>query len=242
MTEQNNINLKEYIGIFKKRAWILILISFISISISVVQNFFLIKPLYQANLTFMVNFSQNQNDPITQSDMDYGTKLVETYKPIVHSKKVTATIKKNLNLTMSQTEIGNSISINSISGPVMRVTVTSTDPELAAKIANEVPDVFGAELKRIAKVDGIEVIDQASIPTWPISPNKPRNIMMAFVIGIAISIFIILLLDYLDNKVKSVEDVEKYLDLPVLGIVSEFESRDNKKKKKRIIKAKKTTK
>ena len=239
MTEKNNIDLKEYIAIFKKRALILILVSFISVTISVIQNFFLIDPLYQAHLTFMVNFNQNENAQITQSDMDYGTKLVETYKPIVQSKKVTATIKKNLNLTMSQGEIGNSISINSISGPVMRVTVTSTNPELAAKIANEVPAVFGAELKRIAKVDGIEIIDRASTPTWPISPNKPKNIMMAFVIGIAISIFIILLLDYLDNKVKSVEDVEKYLDLPVLGIVSEFESRDNKKKKKRITKVKK---
>ena len=242
MVEQNNIDLKEYLAIFKKRAWILILVSFISVTMSVIQNFFLIDPLYEAHLTFMVNFNQNENAQITQSDMDYGTKLVETYKPIVQSKKVTATIKKNLNLTMSQGEIGNAISINSISGPVMKVTVTNTNPELAAKIANEVPDVFGAELKRIAKVDGIEVIDQASIPTWPISPNKPRNIMMAFVIGIAISVFIILLLDYLDNKVKSVEDVEKYLELPVLGIVSEFESRDNKKKKKRKKTAKKAKK
>ena len=223
------IDLKEYLDIFKKRGWILIAISLMAVIISAVLNFFVIEPVYQAELTFMVNFNQNENEQITKDDMDYGTTLVQTYKPIIKSKKVTSTIKKNLNLDMNQDEIGNSISINSISGPVMSVTVNNTNPQLASKIANEVPEVFGNELKRIAKVNGIEIIDKASTPTSPISPKKIKNIVMAGIVGIVISIFIILLLEYLDNKVKTAEDIEKYLELNVLGIVSEFENKENEK-------------
>lgn len=229
-----SIDLKEYINIFRKRGWIVLITTIIAIAISGILSFFVIEPVYQAQLTFMVNFNQNENAQITQEDMDYGTKLVETYKPIIKSRKVTQKIKNNLNLSMSQSEIGDAIQINSISGPVMSVTVNSTNPVLAASIANEVPEVFGKELKRIAKVDGIEVIDMAKAPNSPVSPNKIKNMIMAAIVGIVISIFIVLLLEVLDNKVKTVEDIEKYIELPVLGSISEFDNKkfDKKHKKK----------
>lgn len=227
----SSIDLKEYINIFRKRGWILALLTSIAIIVSGVLNFFFIDPVYQAELTFMVNFNQNENAQITKDDMDYGTNLVQTYKPIVKSRKVTRTIKENLNLEMSQSEIGNSIEINSISGPVMSVTVKNTNAKLASDIANEVPEVFGNELKRIAKVDGIEIIDTATIPTNPISPNKIKNIVMAAIIAIVISIFIMLLLEVLDNKIKTEEDIERYLEMTVLGSVSEFEVNNKSRKK-----------
>lgn len=227
----SSIDLKEYINIFRKRGWILALLTSIAIIVSGILNFFFIEPVYQAELTFMVNFNQNENAQITKDDMDYGTNLVQTYKPIVKSRKVTRTIKENLNLEMSQSEIGNSIEINSISGPVMSVTVKNTNAKLASDIANEVPEVFGNELKRIAKVDGIEIIDTATIPTNPISPNKIKNIIMAAIIAIVISIFIMLLLEVLDNKIKTEEDIERYLEMTVLGSVSEFEVNNKSRKK-----------
>ena len=213
------------------------LIVTVAVTVSGVFNFFLMKPVYQAELTFMVNFNPNEKAQVTKEDMEYGTNLVEKYKPIVQSRKVTGKIKKNLNLNMTLGEIGNSIQISSISGPVMKITVQSTNPEIAKDIANEVPEVFGKELKRIAKVDGIEIIDNAIKPTSPISPNKIKNMMMAAIIAIVIAVFIIFLLEYLDNKVKTVDDIENTIGIPVLGIVSEFESTQNKigfgKKKKR---------
>ena len=132
---QESIDLKEYLQIFRKRGWIIAVLVTIAVAISGVLNFFVIEPVYQAELTFMVNFNQNENAQITKEDMEYGTNLVEKYKPIIKSRKVTSQIKKNLNLNMSQGEIGNAIQINSISGPVMSVTVQSTNPQIAKDIA-----------------------------------------------------------------------------------------------------------
>lgn len=234
---QESIDLKEYLNIFRKRGWIIALLVTVAVTVSGVLNFFVLQPVYQAELTFMVNFNPNEKAQVTKEDMEYGTNLVEKYKPIVQSRKVTGKIKNNLNLNMTLGEIGNAIQISSISGPVMKITVQSTNPEIAKDIANEVPEVFGKELKRIAKVDGIEIIDNAIKPTSPISPNKIKNMMMAAIIAIVIAVFIIFLLEYLDNKVKTVDDIEKTIGIPVLGIVSEFESTQNKigfgKKKKR---------
>lgn len=235
---QESLNLKEYFNIFKKRGWMIILITMIFVAVTGILNFFVIKPVYQAQLTFMVNFNQNQEAQISIEDMEYGTNLVEKYKPIIKSRKVTNTIKENLKLNMTPSEIGNSIEISSISGSVMSVTVNHTNPTLAARVANEVPKVFGGELKRIAKVNGIEVIDTAVVPVSPISPNKIRNMIIAALVGIIMSVCIILLLDYFDSKVKTVEDIEKYLDLPVLGEVFEFEGDKFTKKSKLRLKRK----
>jgi capsular polysaccharide biosynthesis protein len=226
-----SIDLKEYIQIFKRRGWILLLLATLAIAISGVLNFFFIQPIYQAELTLMVNNKANTNAQLTQEDMDYSAKLAETYKPVIKSRKVTSKIKKNLNLNMTNKEIANSIEMTSISGPVMSIKVNNTNPQVAADIANEVSDVFGKELKRIAKVvDGIEIIDTATKPTSPVSPNKIRNMTRAAIVAIVISIFIIFLLEYLDNKVKTPQDIEKCLGIPLLGVVPEFQTERKIKK------------
>ena len=93
-----SIDLKEYLNIFKKRRWIISVLVIIAVTISGVINFFILQPVYQAELIFMVNFNPNENAQVTKEDMEYGTNLVEKYKPIVQSRKVTGQIKDNLNL------------------------------------------------------------------------------------------------------------------------------------------------
>ena len=72
------------------------------------------------------------------------------------------------------------------------------------------------------KVDTVEVFDRAITPESPVGPNPTINMAAAFFIGILTAAGLIFLLDYLDNTIKTTEDVEKYMGLPVLGIIPEF--------------------
>src|SRR5699024_6083141 len=108
---KESIDLKEYLNIFKKRRWIISVLVIRSETISGIINFFIIQTVYQAERIFKVNFNPNENAQVTKEDKEYGTKLVEKYKPIVQSRKVTGQIKDNLNLNMTLGEIGNSIQI-----------------------------------------------------------------------------------------------------------------------------------
>ena len=56
-------------------------------------------------------------------------------------------------------------------------------------------------------------------PTAPIKPNKVMNIAIAGVLGVMIGLFVIFLLEYLDNKIKTPQDIEKHLGLPLLGVI-----------------------
>ena len=228
------IDLKELYQAVKRKSWLIALLVTIAVTASGIINYFVIEPVYQAELTFMVNFNKDKDEKTTKEDIEYGENLVEKYKPIIKSRKVSSQIKKSLGLDMTQEEISNSIEITSISGPVLSVKVNNTNPTIAKDIANEVPDIFAKELKRIAKVNGLEVIDDAITPTSPIKPNKKMNIAISAVLAVMVGVFIIFLMEALDNKIKKVEDIEKCIGIPVLGTIYEYEVNNKKKSKKKI--------
>ena len=76
-----------------------------------------------------------------------------------------------------------------------------------------------SNLLKTSDTSNIRLVEEALVPVNPISPNKKRNIMMGIVAGIALSALFALLLEYMDQTIRTEEDVEKYLDLPVLSIV-----------------------
>jgi capsular exopolysaccharide synthesis family protein len=69
------------------------------------------------------------------------------------------------------------------------------------------------------QTSNIKIVDRAEIPMKPFSPNKQRSLLMALMLGIGGGIFLIFALNYLDNSVKSPDEVEKLLKLPALGFV-----------------------
>ncbi|MBI5076241.1 MAG: polysaccharide biosynthesis tyrosine autokinase [Nitrospirae bacterium] len=88
-------------------------------------------------------------------------------------------------------------------------------------------ELFGAIVKRI-KEQGITqdiktvtvwVIEKAEVPSSPAKPNKFRNILLGLVIGLMGGVGLAFFIEYLDNTVKSAEDVEQRFDVPVLGTI-----------------------
>jgi capsular polysaccharide biosynthesis protein len=71
-----------------------------------------------------------------------------------------------------------------------------------------------------------DIIDLARIPTRPVSPNVGYNIFLSFIIGLLVALAVIFIVDFLDDTVKTSEDVEKYLNLKVLGIIPVFQQKE----------------
>ena len=75
------------------------------------------------------------------------------------------------------------------------------------------------------KTSQAEIIDRASIPMDPSSPNIPLNMALGIVGGMGLGVGFALLLAFLDNRVKSAYDVEELVGLPLLGIVPRIDRR-----------------
>jgi len=68
----------------------------------------------------------------------------------------------------------------------------------------------------------IQVIDQAELPTIPYKPNKQLNLLLAAVVGLFLGVGLAFFFEYLDNTVKTSEDVEQLIRLPSFGMVPEI--------------------
>lgn len=65
----------------------------------------------------------------------------------------------------------------------------------------------------------VEIIDPAEPPSRPVSPNLFLNIFLSVILGLGTGIGLAYFIEYLDTSVKTVDDIESYLGLPVLGII-----------------------
>lgn len=85
------------------------------------------------------------------------------------------------------------------------------------------------------KASNIRVIDYAEVPLGPYKPNKPINILVGIITGLACSVGIAFLMEYMDNTIKTQEDVEKYFGTALLGIVGHIPQKKKDTKTMQLI-------
>jgi capsular exopolysaccharide synthesis family protein len=72
--------------------------------------------------------------------------------------------------------------------------------------------------------NNVTQVEEARLPREPIGPPRVRNIMIALLLALAVGVGLAFLLDYLDDTLKSVEDVDRHLHLPTLALIEDVRS------------------
>ena len=222
---EETIDLREYFFILKKKLWIIVTSALVCGLISGLVSFFALTPIYQANTSLIVNkeVGNKVTEMTTTDDLNYVQKLAITYGEIIKSRAViTPTIEK-LDLNMTYEELASAVSVTNVSDTqIIKISVQHENPKVAIKICNTIPSIFSEEVQRIVKASGVEVIDKAILPTNPIKPNKKMNVLIAMVLGVMVSVFIIFLIEALNTKIKEPRDIEEKLGIPVFGVVPKY--------------------
>lgn len=216
------ISLQELFFILRKRLWMIILLIVIGIVAAGLVSFYVLKPEYQTFTTLMVGKPKDYQveNKIEYNDLLLNQRLVHTYGVLVQSRDVSDKVIENLGLDMSFDTFSNKVSVNLVKDTeIIKIQVTDNDPVLATDIANETAAVFMDSVKKFMKVENVQVIDEAQVPKNPIKPRPMLNIAIAGVLGLMFGIFLVFLLEYLDNTIKTPKDVEKYLQLSVIGAI-----------------------
>lgn len=223
--ENKNINIKEYILMFKKRKLIILLIMAISLGYGFGLKYRNEKNqviMYETSTRIRINTAKNNSEigfsPATTS---LNQSISDTYLSLAKSKYTLTEMKKILKSDLSPEAIGAKYTLtpDEINTEFIDITVKDTDPKRAAKIANAVPKAFNNELKKTINIDCIEVIDKAQEPTSPLPAIKSDAPKKMLIVGAVISIFVVLLLEFLNNKIVTPKDVEEYWEIPLLGVV-----------------------
>ncbi|MGI6227393.1 MAG: YveK family protein [Peptococcales bacterium] len=226
------IDLREIFEIIKKRIALLIAIPIIAMLISGIVSYFVLTPIYEASTTLIVGRDashQNLESEIEYTNLMAYQKLVKTYGEIAQSRTISQEVINSLDLDMSPQQLQKTISVTTVKDTeLMKISVQNPSPEMAKDIANTLATVFSHRIIDIKKVDSVSVIDPAITPQNPVKPNKKLNIAIAGVLGMMLALGIIFLEEYLDNSIKSMADVEKYLQLPTLGAIPLMQEEDLK--------------
>lgn len=224
---EETIELRELLEILLKRKLLIIIMTVLCTVAGGLYSVFLITPMYQSETTMMVNGAKNMTD--IASSLDIGSinlsqKLVVTYGEIVKSRIVLEQTIDSLKLDMTYGQLLRKTTAQQVGGTeILKIAVQDENPEQAAVIANKISDVFVKEVMRILKVNNVETIDKAIPIEKPVNVKTALNIAIAMILGLMLGVFIAFVLEYMDNTIKTENDVQKYLDLPVLGLIPDHD-------------------
>lgn len=228
------ISLQELMRILKKRFVLLFTILILAMTIAGAVSYYFLTPIFQVSTQILINQKQLDQDQFSTQDIDTNLQLINTYNVIIKSPIILSKVIDNLNLKTTPVLLNEQITVNSEQNSQV-VTVSVQDPDLqqAVDIANMTAKVFQEEVKTLMNVDNVNILSLA-VNTKDISPVKPNpilNIGIAAIIGLMIGIGITFLLEYLDTTVKTEQDIEELLGLPVIGLISPISHKHLKKNK-----------
>ena len=182
---------------------------------------FLITPQYEASALMIVNTRQDTTSNVTSDQINSATKLVSTYSIIIKSDTVQQVID-NLGLSLTYEKLAERVTVSAVDDTqVMKITVRSDNPEWARQVCEQITVVSPDVILESVEAGSVKVISSAAVNPTPVSPNVGRNTMLGGVLGLVISVGIILLAVLLDNKIHTEDDIAKYLDLAVVGVIPE---------------------
>lgn len=229
------ISLIEIFQTLKKRIWLIISITGVAAVLSAIISFFVLTPIYQSSTQILVNQSHNEQALYNVNDIRTNIELINTYNVIIKSPAILDKVIEELEMDRSFDQLNSQINVASQNdSQVVSITVQDPNPTLAAEIANTTATVFQREIVKIMNVNNVSILAKAVVGENP-SPIKPQpllNIAIAIVVGLMIGVGLSFLLEYLDNTIKSEQDIGRILDIPVLGTVTVINLDDEEYKRK----------
>ena len=223
--DSEEIDLSEIFVIIKRNIIVILLAGLVLGVLAFSYTKLAVKKQYVSSGTLIVNNRKSESSSVTNDEITSAKNLASVYSIVIKSEPILNTVKTNLNLDMSTESLSRLITVSSVDATqVMKISVKTTDPELSEKIANEVLNVSPEIILDTVEAGSVKLISPAKVNMNAVSPNVLQNTMIAVILGFMLSVGGILVVNLLDKTFKNEEDIEKYLGLPLLGVIPNVDS------------------
>lgn len=226
------LDLRDYIRIIKKRIWLVIIIVLVSTLATGITSFFFLTPVYEASTKLIVNKSNERQgmDQVDINSINLNLRLIDTYKEVIKTPRIMDKVEKDYpQFGLTARELIRKVQVSSVNNTqVMTLVVQDPSYDKAASIVNAVSRVFQNEIPSIMKVDNVSLLNEADVTERPVpvKPNKALNVAISFVVSLMIAVGIAFLIEYLDDTIKTEEDIKKVLELPTLAMIARIKEDD----------------
>ena len=213
--------------LLEKIHWIL-LTAIVGAVIAGVIVYFFITPIYEATAKIYIVGSDTT---ISLSDLQIGNNLAADYREVFKTWHVHELVDQRLNLNYSYGKLADMVTVTNPSGThVLYVTVKSSDPEEAKKMADAYANVAREFIATKMDMREPNVFEEARTPTAPVTPKKTRDIVIGFLIGALLAMAMVTVKFISDDRICTSEDIAKVGNLPTLGMIPLQDMKENQEK------------
>lgn len=217
------IDLKELFSFVKEKIGLLLMITVGVCLVGCVYGLFIQKPLYNSYTTVILGGSDNSTSGITQSDVTLAKNLVNTYAEIVTSRRVLNQVIEELGLNTSYEQLKGKINVTALNNTeIIKITVSDRNAIQAKNIANVTANYFSKEVIDLYNMNNVNILDLATEANQPYNINVAKQFVIYFAIGFILGAGVLFVIFYFDRTIKSVEQVEQKIKLPILGSVQQY--------------------
>lgn len=209
------------------RAWIIVLAAILAAAAGFSYASFLLAPQYSSSIMLYVNNSSfslnNTSFSISSSEITAAQSLVKTYGEILDNRTTLERVKEKAGVDYSYRELSDMIdAYPSNETEIMKVTVTTDDPNTAATIANSIAEVLPIRIAEIIDGASMEVVDYAIANPNKVSPSITNYTAVGLIIGALISVVVLVIAAVCDDTIHGEEYVLQTYDYPILAKVPDL--------------------
>jgi capsular polysaccharide biosynthesis protein len=223
------INIMDMVYVVLNKWWVVVSTAFMFAIIAILITVFAMTPMYTAKGTLYITTDNTQSDMVNYNDMLYAQELVENYVEILTSNTFFKSISAESGLDYTFKEISKMIRISTkAETEILVVSCTNANPHHSAIIVETILNNAQSEVARVTTGGKVNIIDHPEIPAGPSSPNMNKNIIFAILIGVILSAGLLIMIDYLDDRVKDPIKLREKFNFPVLAELPMFNVSENK--------------
>lgn len=227
------IDLLEIMHILLGRFWIILGIGFFAALICFAISAYVLAPIYESTTKIYI-LNKTDNTAVTYTDVQMGTQLTKDYAELINSRYVIEKVIDQLSLEdMDYKDLTKKVSVHTpVDTRIVSITVEHTDPELAMRIANCIREIAGEHIQNVMDIEAVNVVETANMPLEKSGPSVAKWTLIGSVAGAFLACAVILVIFFLDDTIKTSEDVEKYLGLSTLAMIPVISEETTAKKKR----------
>ncbi|MEJ7506751.1 protein tyrosine kinase modulator [Staphylococcus simulans] len=218
---ERKFDLSKLVTILKNNLKLIVGIPLLFLIVSLILTFFFMKPKFESSTQIIVNQSHSDEQFMAQQ-VQSDLKLVNTYTDIIKSPNVLNEVAKNKKVKYTPEQLSKMVNVqNKTESQILNISVVSQNKNDSKLIANEVAGVFKKNIKKIMNVDNVTIISKADKGSQ-VYPKPILNSALAILLGVFVALLIFLVKEMMDKRIKSEQDVEEILNLPVLGTINKI--------------------
>ena len=216
--EEMEIDLLEVFHVLLHRWYLIILCAIALGAVALGFTKFFITPQYEASsMIYILSKTTSISDAL---DLQLSKQLAVDFETLAKSRPVVESVIDDLGLDTDYETLVKTINVtNPASTSILKISVQNPDAKLACDISNAMSDATANQIAKVMVTDKPSTVEEAMVPKNPVSPSLQKNTLIAALAGAFLMCAILIFRYLMDDRIKTEEDIIKYLELNALASI-----------------------